>query len=87
MLLGAGLFFAYQWTGALVVRWLRVDLWSETWGALLNVLTWPVGPVMQLVVWPVYRRRRERARQARIAAKVASGEYAVEHARNLGWRG
>lgn len=79
------LFWLLIGTG-MVAIWRR-DLASETLTALLNTVLWPAGVVAQGIVWPIYRWRRERARQARLTAKVESGEYAVEHARNLGWKG
>lgn len=85
--LGALALLVFQLLGIAALALWRRDLVTETASALTNMLTWPVGVVMQGIVWPIYRRRRERERQARITAKVQSGEYAVEHARNLGWKG
>lgn len=85
-----GVVLAAMWMviGAGVVSAWRRDLAAETWTALLNCVCWPAGLVVQLVIAPIYRRRRERARQQRITAKVESGQYAADYARDqLGWKG
>lgn len=85
--LGALMCLGWLLLGLLTVQVLRPDLGDETLDALANMVLWPLGIVMYKLVWPIYRWRRERARQARITAKVESGAYDVEHARNLGWKG
>lgn len=87
LVLGAVLMWFWLLIGAGVVALWRRDLMSETFTALFNCLSWPVGVVVQWVIWPLVKRRKERARQERLSAKVASGEYAEVHARNLGWKG
>lgn len=87
MVAGSLLTLAWLWVGFFTVVIFRGDLQEDTAAALFNTMFWPLGVFMQGVWWPIHKRRRERARQARITAKVESGEYAVEHARNLGWKG
>jgi hypothetical protein len=87
LVLGAVLMWMWLMIGAGVVALWRRDLMSETFTALFNCLAWPAGVVVQWVLAPLHRRRKERARQERLSAKVASGEYAEVHARNLGWKG
>ena len=66
----------------------RSDLLEDTWAALSNMLLWPLGVFMQTVWWPLYKRRRERARQARITVHVERGDYTAQFAREtLNWKG
>jgi hypothetical protein len=55
-------------------------------GIVAGIALWPVVLVSRAVEWR-RRRRREADRQARITAKVVSGEYTTEWARRLGWKG
>jgi hypothetical protein len=59
---------------------------AETAAAFAAITLWPLVLIAQ-VVQLRRRHRREAERQARITAKVRSGEYTIEQARRLHWRG
>jgi len=88
MLWGALALMAWQLLGLLFLRLWRRDLAVEAATALLNMNLWPAGVFAQGIIWPIVKRRREKARQARITAAVEAGQYTAQWARQaLNWKG
>lgn len=88
LFLGVMLALLWMLVGAGLVALWRRDLSDETFTAFFNMVAWPAGVVAQWIVGPVILRRRERARQQRIADRVARGDYTAQYAREmLRWKG
>lgn len=88
MLWGALALLLWQVLGIAFLRVWRKDLAVEAATGLTNMLLWPAGIVAQGIVWPIYRRRRERARQARLTQRVAEGKLDPDFARrSFNWKG
>lgn len=71
---------------AIVVSLSTRDELADYAALVAAVVLWPVVLVCKAIVWR-RDRRREIARQARIATKVTTGEYTLEQAERLNWKG